>query len=225
MAYSRPEIHVGASGWQFEAWENSFYPDDLPANWRFSFYSNEFQGVLIPYEYLSRYSLDDWKEWGEDTPKAFAFYVELSQDAEWKQIAPYLSVLGEQLKGVVVVIEKQPDLDALASLIQHIKSVAPISIKRVGSAVSDRDMKTLQSCYEVNECWDGGGQAPIWSYGGAAILLRSDKDQNTPDILRQLVEKGLGYAGKCDTIALLFEGAPPKISDMRNAQTITELLV
>lgn len=225
MAYSRPEIHVGARGWQFKEWENSFYPDDLPAGWRFSFYSNEFQAVLIPYEYLSRYTSDEWQEWIEDSGKDFAFYVEIAQDAVWKQITPYLSLLGERLKGVVVVIDKQPDLDILASLMQHLKSVAPISIKRIGSAVSDRDMKTLQSCYEVNECWNGGDRAPIWSYGGAAILLRGDKDQNTPDMLRQIIEKGMGYAGKCDNIALLFEGAPPRISDMRNAQTITALLV
>lgn len=225
MAYSGPEIHVGARGWQFDDWDNDFYPDDLPADWRFSFYGNEFQTVLIPYDYLDRYPLDQWREWVGDTRKDFAFYVEVAQQAHWPQIEPYLSLLGEQLKGVVVVIEKQPDLDTLASLIQHIKAVAPISIKRVGSAVSDRDMKTLRSCYEVNECWDGGEQPPVWSHGGAAILIRGDGDQNTPDMLRVIIEKGLGYAGKCDAIALIFDGQPPKISDMRNAQTITELLV
>lgn len=227
MTISRPEIRVGARGWQHAAWENSFYPDDLPVNWRFSFYSNEFQTVLVPYAYLTRYSTEQWQEWVDDSGKDFAFYVEVVQDAAWEQLGGMLSLLGEQLKGVVLVIEKQPDLDALASLIQQIKSIAPISIRREGSAVSDRDMKTLQSCYEVNECWDGGSQPPVWGHGGAAIILRScsDVQQNSPDILRQLVEKGLGYAGNCDTLALLFDGAPPKISDMRNAQTITELLV
>jgi hypothetical protein len=225
MAYSAPEIYVGARGWQFDDWDNGFYPDDLPTDWRFSFYSNEFQAVLVPYSYMGRYSPEEWGEWAEDTSNDFAFYVEVAQDASWERVQPYLSILGEQLRGVVVVIERQPDLDTLASLIQHLKSVAPISIMRIGSAVSDRDMKTLQSCYEVNECWDGGDQAPAWAYGGAGILLRAEQDQNTPDMLRQAIEKGLGYAGNCDVIALIFDGDPPATNDMRNAQTITELLV
>jgi len=225
MKKSKLEIRVGARGWQYSDWAGEFYPDDLPEDWRFSYYSNEFHTVLVPYETLALYEVDDWVDWAEDTQKNFTFYVEISGTASWSEVKPYLESLGAQLKGVVVVIEELNDVDALASLIKHLKSMTPVCIQRSGDAVSDQDMKTLQACHEVNECWNGDSEAPVWGYGEAAILLRDINEQNTPDKLRQIMEKGMEYAGKCDAIALFFTGAAPKMSDMRTARTITDLLV
>ncbi|MCI0507134.1 MAG: hypothetical protein L0Z73_13635 [Gammaproteobacteria bacterium] len=225
MKKSSLEILAGTRGWQYPEWAGEFYPDDLPEDWRFSYYSNEFQTVLIPFDYLQRYEREEWVEWLDDAPKNFAFYVELAETAAWGKIEPYLEALGEQLRGIVVVIEKLPDVAALASLIKHAKSMAPVCIQSSGGKVSDRDMKTLQSCHAVNECWDGVDNAPAWNYGGAALVLRDSRDQNTPDVLRQIIEKGIEYAGNCEAIALFFTGDLPKIRDVRNARTITDLLI
>ncbi|WP_455208052.1 hypothetical protein [Kaarinaea lacus] len=225
MKKSRLEILVGAEGWRYPEWAGEFYPDDLPEDWRFSYYCNEFQAVLIPVDYLAGHEFEEWAEWVEDAPKEFAFYVELSETASWSEVQPILEVLGEQLKGIVVVIEKLLDIEALASLIRHAKGVAPVCLKHSGDKVSDRDMQTLYSCHEVNECWNGDDEAPVWGYGGAAVLLRDARAQNSPDMLRQIMEKGIEYAGKCEAMALFFTGDSPKISDMRNARTISDLLV
>jgi len=226
MKTSKPEIRVGARGWNFEQWGGEFYPDDLPEDWRFSFYSNDFQTVLVPSGYLVQFSVDEWEEWIEDTSREFWFYIEISETDDWKAIEPYMKVFSGKLKGIVVTVETLSSIDKLASLINRAKSVAPVSIRRVGKKVSDHDMATLQSCYEVNECWDGGDNGPSWSYSdSAAILLRDANDDNSPEIIRQLVEKGIEYAGRCDSIALIFTGSSPKIIDMQNTRTITELLV
>lgn len=225
MKKSKLELRVGARGWEYSDWTGEFYPDDLPEDWRFSFYSNEFQSILVPYETLARYDVEDWADWAEDTQKNFSFYVEISGTALWDKVKPYLEALGAQLKGVVVVVEELKDVDALASLIKHLKTTAPVCIQRSGDAVSDQDMKTLQTCHEINECWDGNSESPVWGYGDAAVLLCGVSEQNTPDKMRQLLEKGMEYAGKCDAIALFFTGIAPKMSDMRTARTITDLLV
>ncbi|KPJ93398.1 MAG: hypothetical protein AMJ55_08030 [Gammaproteobacteria bacterium SG8_15] len=225
MKKSRLEIFVGARGWNYPEWSGEFYPEDLPEDWRFSYYSNELQAVLIPYDYLLRYPLEEWAEWVEDAPKEFAFYVELSGGASWADVHQVLEVLGELLKGIVIVMDRLPDIEALASLVRRAKAMAPVCIHSSGGKVSDQDMQTLQSCHEVNECWNGEDEAPVWGYSGAAVLLRDSRKQNSPDILRQMIEKGIEYAGACDAIALFFTGDSPKISDMRNARTITDLLV
>ena len=225
MKKSKLELRVGARGWEYSDWTGEFYPDDLPEDWRFSFYSNEFQTILVPYETLAQYEIEDWAEWAEDTQKNFSFYVEISETASWNEVKPYLEALGEQLKGVVVVIKELVDVDALASLIKHLKSIVPVCIQKSGENVSDQDMQTLQTCHEVNECWDGDSEAPLWGHNEAAILLRDVNDQNTPDKLRQIMEKGMEYAGKCDAIALFFTGASPKMIDLRTARTITDLLI
>ncbi|WP_455221881.1 hypothetical protein [Kaarinaea lacus] len=225
MKKSRLEIFVGTRGWQYSDWLGDFYPDDLPEDWRFSYYSNEQQAILVPFDYLHRYTEEEWAEWVEDTPNEFAFYVELSGSASWNEVSSILEVIGKQLKGIVIVIDDLPDIEAFASLVRHAKVMAPVCIQRVGDKVSEQDMETLRSCHEVNECWNGENDAPVWGYGGAAVLLRDSGKQNSPDILRQLIEKGIEYAGTCEAIALFFTGDAPKISDIRNARTITELMV
>ena len=225
MKKSKLEVRVGARGWQYSDWIGEFYPDDLPEDWRFSFYSNEFNTVLIPYDCLTQYEVGDWLEWAEDTQKDFTFYVEISETASWDKTKPYLEALGEQLKGVVVEIEHLRHIDSLASLINYLKSMVPVCIRKSSDTVSDQDMQTLQACHEVNECWDGHNEAPQWGYSEAAILLRDVNEQNTPDKLRQLIEKGMEYAGRCDAVALFFAGSSPKIIDIRTARTITDLLV
>lgn len=223
---AKPEIRVGARGWNHEHWAGDFYPDDLPEDWRFSYYSNEFQTVLIPSQYLAVFSPQDWQEWIDDTGREFWFYIELSESDSWENISPYIEMFSDKLKGVVVAIEKLDSLDTLASLINKVKPVAPVSLRRTGNAISDNDMATLQSCYELNECWDGNSSSPNWSYNeSSAILIRESDDDNSPEVIRQIVEKGLEYAGKREGIALIFNGSSPKISDMQNTRTITELLV
>ena len=225
MKNSKPEIRAGARGWQFEQWAGEFYPDDLPEDWRFSFYSNDYQVVLVPYEYLTQFSLEEWSEWIEDTSKDFWFYLEISESASWDELAPLFKVFADKLKGIIVVIEHLTAIDSLASLINKAKRVSPVSIRREGNEVSDKDMATLQSCYEVNECWNGQDDAPMWSYEGVAILLRENTEDNSPQVMRQLVEKGMEYAGRSKSMALFFVGSTPKIADMQNARTVIELLV
>ncbi len=47
MPDNRPAFHVLAVGWDHPAWQGSFYPDDLPADWRLTYYANEVPGVLL----------------------------------------------------------------------------------------------------------------------------------------------------------------------------------
>ena len=55
-----------------------FYPDVLPADWRFSFYCNQLRSVLVPAEAWSAASAAEMEVWAEDAFPEFRFVVELS---------------------------------------------------------------------------------------------------------------------------------------------------
>ena len=42
------ELLIGAAGWENEKWIGGFYPQDLPEDWRFGYYTNRLRSVLVP---------------------------------------------------------------------------------------------------------------------------------------------------------------------------------
>ncbi|MCW8933299.1 MAG: hypothetical protein OQK98_01110 [Gammaproteobacteria bacterium] len=66
-------IRVGAYGWDQLLWQGTFFPDDLPIDWRLSYYANEFSAVLVP-EIKWREAADEIESWADDVPDDFRFY-------------------------------------------------------------------------------------------------------------------------------------------------------
>jgi len=71
-------IVVGACDWDHPQWRKTFYPEDLPEDWRLSYYANEFSAVLVPQEKWQSEEAD-FEQWAEDVPEGFRFYF-LSDD-------------------------------------------------------------------------------------------------------------------------------------------------
>ena len=71
-----PRMIVGACGWDHDGWSGTFYPDDLPQEWRLSYYANEFSGVLIPSAVWGSGGEALWGGWQDDVPEDFLFYLE-----------------------------------------------------------------------------------------------------------------------------------------------------
>ncbi len=66
-------IVVGACGWDHSLWQDNFYPEDLPKDWRLTYYANEFAAVLVPQEKWRAADVD-YEQWAEDVPEDFRFY-------------------------------------------------------------------------------------------------------------------------------------------------------
>lgn len=69
-------VLVGAAGWLHPAWEGAFYPDDLPADWRLSYYNTQFQAVYLPATVWQATSKAIWEQWLHDTQDGFYFVLE-----------------------------------------------------------------------------------------------------------------------------------------------------
>lgn len=107
-------ISVGAYGWRHPHWSGTFYPEDLPVSaeedWRLTYYSNEFNCVLVPADYwLCLSDQDDaidCDHWLDEVNDEFQFYVECSMDifdhvsfGAWSE---QLKLLQPQLSALVI---------------------------------------------------------------------------------------------------------------------------
>lgn len=107
-------ISVGAYGWRHSHWSGTFYPEDLPVSaeedWRLTYYSNEFNCVLVPADYwLCLSDQDDaidCDHWLDEVNDEFQFYVECSMDifdhvsfGAWSE---QLKLLQPQLSALVI---------------------------------------------------------------------------------------------------------------------------
>lgn len=100
-------VVVGARGWQHNEWEGTYYPADLPAQWRLPYYANDFSGVLVPEWEWRQVSPAELRRWREDTPEGFAFFLEATDPGAHGTVQAAVA-LGDRLAGFVGVSGPAP---------------------------------------------------------------------------------------------------------------------
>ncbi|MEJ1353156.1 MAG: ABC transporter permease [Candidatus Sedimenticola sp. (ex Thyasira tokunagai)] len=191
---------VGARGWDHDVWVGSFYPDDLPSEWRLGYYANEFPGVLVPEAEWSGTGESGWEEWCDEVPEGFCFYLELSDTSSVRlqQLEACAVSLGDMLKGVLL-----QGVDA-------VMEAGSLRVPRLMAVVREDD----------SACFVAVGQGA----GRKGVLLDSE---HMPDLrsLRKLLES-VEYNGGVDSItpALFVGGKAPDVGKMQEAKTLLELM-
>lgn len=114
----KPAITAGAYGWRHSHWSGCYYPEGLPSgeleydadDWRLSYYSNDFDSVLVPAIYWQTATAEDCVSWLDDVPSDFEFFVEcyapVMDQPSLIQLDQVLSVLKPQLSALVVTESK-----------------------------------------------------------------------------------------------------------------------
>ena len=69
-------MKFGSYDWRWPQWNGIYYPDDLPEDWRLSYYANEFDTVLLPEDVWQgrREALNDCMA---ELPSDFTVWLEL----------------------------------------------------------------------------------------------------------------------------------------------------
>lgn len=93
----------GGRGWQEAGDTGAFYPQDLPQDWRLTFYANHYATVLVPESHWRQVPQAELKQWRDDTDPHFRFALELSQPV-WAQpeVASRLQCLGDRISLLLV---------------------------------------------------------------------------------------------------------------------------
>ncbi len=103
---------MGAYGWRHEHWVSIFYPENIPLgeqdeDWLLTYYSNEFDTVLVPAAYWCTEKKVDCENWLDDVHEDFQFYIEChARIFECLSVSDWVEniiKLKLQLRGVVIL--------------------------------------------------------------------------------------------------------------------------
>jgi hypothetical protein len=200
-----PELLVGAWGWEHPAWVGPFYPDDMPAEWRLTYYANAFQSVLVPRERLARASREDLRQWGEDVPAGFVFYLEVGVGLDPPDLAERVGSLGARVGGLVVPADRPAEGARVAAL----EGLAPLAWL-LPPAVPGPPGQVA---------WRSGAQGE----GGGCFGLMDGIPRDLRG-LRAVLETFQGWARGCPRAMLCFPGTPGAWREMEQARVIASLL-
>jgi hypothetical protein len=76
------ELLVTTRGWDHPGWQDSFYPDDLPEDWRLAYFANSFAAVLLPASLLSGLEVATIRDWLAEIEGDFVFYLEADTSSD-----------------------------------------------------------------------------------------------------------------------------------------------
>lgn len=212
---AKPDITIGATGWLHEAWEGVFYPDDLPPEWRLTYYSNEFDSVLVPADYLTGADPTFLNTWVEETNDSFAFFIELPVGASPEWVKKVCTALVPRLGGTVFKAAIPP-----VDVIETAGRYAPVSVDREALHANDQ-INLVQSdlgCYwqpeerDISEC-----------SGELGIAELNSRLKHDPKALKNVLEHCRSLRG-ATTIGVFFGGDNPDIEEIRNAIMILQMM-
>lgn len=72
-------IHVGTSGYNYEAWRGSFYPEDLSSKKMLGYYAERFSTVEINYSFYRKPTPKILQGWSAQVPPGFRFALKAWQ--------------------------------------------------------------------------------------------------------------------------------------------------
>jgi uncharacterized protein YecE (DUF72 family) len=139
--HTTPTYHcyLGASGWDHTTWIGAFYPEDLPPEWRLSYYNTSFECVYLPYTLWSQASLETLAAWSAETLDHFCFLLEappVVSSANKERIAALGNkalIVTPHAAPTIIGLEPGADLKQLARTLQAQISVPPLYLISVSN--------------------------------------------------------------------------------------------
>lgn len=87
-------LDLGTCGLEPADWSTSYYPDDLPEEWKLAYYANEFLHLFIPAVQWQGHEIEWLEQLAEVEDEQFCFYVEFTGQqlsaANWDKLAQQL---------------------------------------------------------------------------------------------------------------------------------------
>lgn len=94
------QLGVGLAGWQAATWAETYFPADLPADWRMDYYANAHDCLWLCQADWGAVGPAGWAEWAAAVGEGFRFYLQVDSDP-----TPYAALeaaFGERLGGLLL---------------------------------------------------------------------------------------------------------------------------
>ncbi len=79
MAQGEGKLRVGTSGWQYDHWSGTFYPEELPKDEWFGHFARHFDTVEVNNTFYQLPEAQTFDEWREQAPEGFLYALKFSR--------------------------------------------------------------------------------------------------------------------------------------------------
>ncbi len=246
---SKYKLHIGSYGWQYKLWEKSFYPEDLPVDWQFAYYANEYTVILIPWEMLQN-NFELLKQGIEDSDENCQLLFEFpvtkikssSHDDLLKIVHDFLTKIAfahSRSKGIVLVIHtseitglSSENLDLVKKLLEtcHTKldtciEISDLNLSEPITKIFQQELLSILNQTGTDICRVNETVIGIAEGNSSKLHVTYCDIQNiNPKQMRKIVENSL--VGECEdsTNVLIFRSDTPNHEQMNTATVISDLL-
>lgn len=224
-----PSIYVGTRGWDDPAWATRFYPEELPDDWRFCYYSNRLRSVIVPGNAWPAGGPDAATQWIEDSDPDFGFVLELppalcrpTSDARaLDAFVARTTPLKAQRVGWLVRPDSSvlPDAGWLAAVIERLAAVAPVCVD-LAETWRGADIERCRVAHGVGCCWRPAVEAAPVPDGALLVCLAQE---GGPRAQRRLLEDINKWQAGQRLAGLYFEGRNAA-AQAEQARVLAELM-
>jgi len=218
------EFEIGARGWLFPQWVGQFYPDDLPEEWWFSYYSNQFHTVLVPADLFCRVTVEVVEDWVEYCHDDFRFYIELAANTNWQLLRPKFACFKQQLAGIVIRLDPAVSVptEQLEQLTVNALGMAPTYVDHQFAGLIDGQKMSFTNS-ELGCICDFQALQSDWikPFERAVVLTSMANDQD-PRQMRKILDSCLSN-NSLVVYSLFFASLTPQVNDMETMQTLYTL--
>jgi uncharacterized protein YecE (DUF72 family) len=168
-------VHVGTSGYNYEAWRGSFYPEDLSAKKMLSYYAGQFDTVEINYSFYRKPTPKILQGWAAQVPDRFRFALKA-----WQRIT-HQKRLRETDELVASFAEVARELGprlapVLYQLPPNLKADVPLLRGFLGQLPRD-----IRAAFEFrHDSWFSDATYAALRDAGAALCIAESEDLATP---------------------------------------------
>ena len=170
-------VHVGTSGYNYEAWRGSFYPEDLSSKKMLAYYAEQFDTVEINYSFYRKPTPKILEGWAAQVPERFRFALKawqrithqkrLRESAELVEgFAEAARTLGRRL--APVLYQLPPNLKADLPLLRDFLNQLP---------------RDLRAAFEFrHQTWFADETYAALREAGAALCIAESEELATPPV-------------------------------------------
>lgn len=227
-------VEIGSVGWQHEQWKDSYYPDDLPSDWLFSYYSKQFRTVWLNASELINNSAEEIQSWLDDCDQHFDFLLEFPSlgdqpknecDAMLSSWVQSAKLFGEHTLGYAIRSSENIEkvLTQLESNLQTTENepanlfVLPGAVR--GSIPDLDELKNLsRNIHEIVT------PERVEQVKDSQILLVDFQSADDMRSLGKVLNAFVNQNNFHNNLYCYFDGKPPSYSLMQKAQTIVSML-
>lgn len=227
-------IMIGTRGWSDVVPGDDFYPEELPAEWRFSFYSNNLRSVLVPQELWPATTREAVSEWQNDSDPAFRFVLELpavlsqprNESQSFQELDSFLELcepIAPRVAGYLLRIapDVASDPEGLESFINRLVDIAPLSVDLPAGPWRTTATLAALTRQGAGLCWHCGSETEPYPGGRLRIALAPPA---APRAMRQYIERLVQWQGQDAQAGLFFTGSAGAAKAAYEARLIAELM-